>query len=95
MISRVRIIGCIVFVLGLTCATTTSAVGSSRESSTAVQAKETNSFDFVRLLIMRMIYGIASMMGYGEQVSEFFGGILVPPGAEDQEDDFDFLPDFF
>jgi hypothetical protein len=30
-------------------------------------------------------------MGYGENISEFLGGIFVPPGVEeDDDDDLDF-----
>lgn len=58
----------------------------------ALQKKETNSVSFISLLIMRLIYGLASSMGLGERLADFMGGAFVPPGAdEDYEiDDFDY-----
>jgi hypothetical protein len=29
-------------------------------------------------------------MGFGENISEFLGGIFVPPGVEDDDDELDF-----
>jgi hypothetical protein len=39
--------------------------------------------------VLRLVYGIATSLGYGESISEFLGGIFVPPGAEDDDDDLD------
>ncbi|XP_075219436.1 uncharacterized protein LOC142323544 isoform X2 [Lycorma delicatula] len=47
------------------------------------QTRETNVFNFVRLLVLRLIYGVATMMGFSENISEFANGALVPPGVED------------
>lgn len=48
----------------------------------------------MRLFVMRLIFGLASAMGYGEGLSNFLGGIFVPPGADDYGDDYnDFVPD--
>ncbi|XP_031781614.1 uncharacterized protein LOC100119098 isoform X2 [Nasonia vitripennis] len=58
------------------------------------QAKETTAADFIRLVVMRLIFGLASAMGYGEGLSNVLGGIFVPPGA-DYDDDYDFVPDLF
>jgi len=56
-----------------------------------IQSRETNIFNFVRLLVLRLVYGIATSLGYGENISEFLGGIFVPPGVEaDDDDDLDF-----
>jgi hypothetical protein len=55
-----------------------------------IQSRETNIFNFVRLLVLRLVYGIATSMGFGENISEFLGGIFVPPGVEDDDDDLDF-----
>ncbi|KAK0164921.1 hypothetical protein PV328_003487 [Microctonus aethiopoides] len=51
-----------------------------------LQSKETNIPNFVRLVVMRLIFGIATSMGFGDRVAGFLGGILVPPGAEDYSD---------
>ncbi|XP_024084202.1 uncharacterized protein LOC106671268 [Cimex lectularius] len=54
--------------------------------------RETNVVNFVRLLVMRLIYGFAQMLGFGESISEVGDGIFVPPGADDYyfdgDDDF-------
>ncbi|KDR08426.1 hypothetical protein L798_01772 [Zootermopsis nevadensis] len=56
-----------------------------------IQSRETNVIKFVQLLVLRLVYGIATSMGFGENISEFFGGIFVPPGVEDDDDlDFDY-----
>lgn len=31
---------------------------------------------------MRLIYGIATRLGFGEQISEALNGAFVPPGAD-------------
>ena len=54
------------------------------------ETRETNPPNFVRLLIMRLIYGIASQMGIEERLSGVFNGAFVPPGAEDDGDFLDF-----
>ncbi|XP_041972038.1 uncharacterized protein LOC121728013 [Aricia agestis] len=53
-----------------------------------LQRKETTPVDFTRLLMMRLVYGLAKALGFSEPVSEFLNGAFVPPGAED-DDDFD------
>jgi len=55
-----------------------------------IQSRETNIFNFVRLLVLRLVYGIATSMGFGETISGIFNGIFVPPGVEDDYDDLDF-----
>lgn len=52
-----------------------------------LQRKETTPVDFTRLLVMRLVYGMAKVMGFEEPVSEILNGAFVPPGADD--DDFD------
>ncbi|XP_055917337.1 uncharacterized protein LOC129949730 [Eupeodes corollae] len=54
------------------------------------QGKETSTPNFVRLVVMRIIYGIASTMGMEERLADVFNGAFVPPG----EDDGDFGLDF-
>lgn len=57
------------------------------------ELRETNPPNFVRLLVMRIIYGIASQMGLEERLSGIFNGAFVPPGAEGDGDYLDFLSD--
>ena len=51
----------------------------------------------MRLLVMRLVFGVASAMGLGENLSGVLGGIFVPPGADDYSDyaDDDFISDLF
>ncbi|KAJ8972103.1 hypothetical protein NQ314_000329 [Rhamnusium bicolor] len=51
-----------------------------------LRQKETNPINFIRLAAMRLIYGIATRMGLGEQISEALNGAFVPPGAEDYDE---------
>lgn len=60
-----------------------------------LQSKETNAPNFVRLVVMRLIYGIFSLMGWEESLSGFLGGVFVPPGADDYSDYGDDLSDIF
>lgn len=59
------------------------------EKQLALQRKETTPVDFTRLLIMRLVYGMAKVMGFQEPLAEVLNGALVPPGADDDDDDFD------
>lgn len=62
-----------------------------KHSKKQIQSRETNIFNFLRLLVMRLVYGVATSMGFGEGISEFLGGIFVPPGVEDDDyGDFDY-----
>ncbi|XP_076749875.1 uncharacterized protein LOC143422825 [Xylocopa sonorina] len=63
----------------------------------SLQTKETNVVNFMRLLMMRLVFGVASAMGLGENLSGVLGGIFVPPGADDYSDygDDDFMSDLF
>ncbi|XP_055838385.1 uncharacterized protein LOC129906599 [Episyrphus balteatus] len=54
------------------------------------QGKETSTPDFVRLVVMRIIYGIASTMGAEERLAEIFNGAFVPPGEDDGDYGLDF-----
>ncbi|CAD6997070.1 uncharacterized protein LOC105664617 [Ceratitis capitata] len=44
--------------------------------------KETSPPDFVRLVVMRLIYGLASTMGFEERLEDAFNGAFVPPNAD-------------
>lgn len=57
------------------------------------ELRETNPPNFVRLLVMRVIYGIASQMGLEERLSGIFNGAFVPPGADADGDYLDFIGD--
>lgn len=35
---------------------------------------------------MRLIYGVATRVGLGEQISEALNGAFVPPGVDDYDD---------
>ncbi|KAL1502731.1 hypothetical protein ABEB36_007833 [Hypothenemus hampei] len=52
----------------------------------SLRQKETNAVNFIRLSVMRLIYGIATRMGFGEQISEALNGAFVPPGVDDYDD---------
>lgn len=46
---------------------------------------------------MRLVFGVASAMGLGENLSGVLGGVFVPPGVEDEYDygGDDYIPDLF
>ncbi|XP_031634745.1 uncharacterized protein LOC116348035 [Contarinia nasturtii] len=53
-----------------------------------LELRETNPPNFVRLLIMRLIYGLAVQMNLEERVAGWFNGAFVPPNAD--YDDYGF-----
>ncbi|CAG4932213.1 unnamed protein product [Colias eurytheme] len=59
------------------------------EKQLLLQRKETTPVDFTRLLVMRVVYGMAKVLGFEEPVSGILNGAFVPPGADDDDDDFD------
>ncbi|XP_017888540.1 uncharacterized protein LOC108630007 [Ceratina calcarata] len=63
----------------------------------SLQSKETNVVNFMRILVMRLVFGVASSMGLGENLSEVLGGIFVPPGVDDYSDygDDEIIPGLF
>ncbi|KAL0818427.1 hypothetical protein ABMA28_008891 [Loxostege sticticalis] len=58
------------------------------EKQLTLQRKETTPVDFTRLVVMRLVYGFAKVLGFEEPISEVMDGAFVPPGADD-DDDFD------
>jgi len=48
------------------------------------KGKDTNTPNFIRLLLMRLIYGIATSMGLEEQLEAAFNSGFVPPNANDE-----------
>lgn len=64
-----------------------------KQLSVDYESRETNTPNFVRLVVMRLIYGIAAQMGLEERLASVFNGAFVPPNAD--EDDYGgFLGDF-
>lgn len=47
-----------------------------------LELRETNPPNFVRLLVMRLVYGLAVQMNLEERVAGWFGGAFVPPNAD-------------
>lgn len=43
---------------------------------------ETTTPDFIRLVVMRFIYGLATTMGVEDRLEGLFNGAFVPPNAE-------------
>ncbi|KAL6428464.1 hypothetical protein ACFW04_008614 [Cataglyphis niger] len=93
-----------IVLLGILLICTSIRYAESRSKKTtqlSLQSKETNVVNFMRLLVMRLVFGVASAMGLGENLSGVLGGIFVPPGADDYNDyndygdDVGFVPDFF
>lgn len=54
-----------------------------------LELRETNPPNFLRLLVMRLIYGIATQMNLEERVAGWFNGAFAPPNA-DYSDDYGF-----
>lgn len=44
--------------------------------------KETSTPNFIRLVIMRFIYGLATSMGVEDRLEGLFNGAFVPPNAD-------------
>ncbi|KAM7352616.1 uncharacterized protein ACRADG_005062 [Cochliomyia hominivorax] len=44
--------------------------------------RETSTPDFIRLVVMRFIYGLASTMGVEDRLEGLFNGAFVPPNAD-------------
>ncbi|KYB27095.1 hypothetical protein TcasGA2_TC034715 [Tribolium castaneum] len=59
-----------------------------------LRQKETNAINFLRLAIMRLVYGVATRLGFGEQIAVALNGAFVPPGVDDYDyggDDYGIL----
>lgn len=44
---------------------------------------------FIKLLIYRLIYGFANMIGMGEAAENFGDGVLAPPDSDYRQEDAD------
>lgn len=58
------------------------------KQSKELELRETNPPNFLRLLVMRLIYGFAAQMNLEERVAGWFNGAFVPPNAD--YDDYGF-----
>lgn len=47
-----------------------------------LELRETNPPNFLRLLVMRLIYGIAAQMNLEDRVAGWFNGAFAPPNAD-------------
>ncbi|XP_056633884.1 uncharacterized protein LOC130443337 [Diorhabda sublineata] len=84
---QARTVLIIVIVICLFCACEAKKKKHSKKK--LLRQKETNPVDFIRLTVMRVIYGIATRVGFGEQISEALNGAFVPPGADYDSDEYD------
>lgn len=50
-----------------------------------LELRETNTPNFLRLLVMRLIYGIAAQMNLEDRVAGWFNGAFAPPNADYDE----------
>lgn len=50
-----------------------------------LQSRETDPPNFLRLLLMRLVYGIAVQIGAEDRLAGFLNGIFVPPNADDDD----------
>lgn len=46
------------------------------------ELRETNPPNFLRLVIMRLVYGIAAQMNLEDRVADWFNGAFAPPNAD-------------
>lgn len=50
-----------------------------------LESRETDTPNFLRLLLMRLVYGIAVQIGAEDRLAGFLNGIFVPPNADDDD----------
>ncbi|KAF4529149.1 hypothetical protein B566_EDAN017155 [Ephemera danica] len=53
-----------------------------KRKPTQLITKETTVAGFMRIVAMRLLFGLAQWAGLGEWASGLFGGALVPPGSD-------------
>lgn len=81
----------------------TASMTQAKQATDTVEGKqselrETNPPNFVRLVVMRLIYGIATQMGLEERISGVLNGAFAPPNADYDDfglDDLDGAGDLF
>lgn len=69
--------------------------GNKKAKLVSLQSKETSTTNFFRLLLMRLVFGIASAMGWGESLASFMNGAFVPPGSDYDDYEEEFIPGLF
>lgn len=52
-----------------------------------IQSRETDTPNFVLLLFMRLVYGLAVQVGAEDRLGSFLNGFFVPPNADADGDD--------
>lgn len=89
MASTFRVVLILIFVVLIITSSGEAKQQKSRKNTSKVQSKqaeaelrETDPPNFVRLLIMRLIYGIAAQMGLEERISGVLNGAFTPPNAD-------------
>ncbi|KAJ8916628.1 hypothetical protein NQ315_000273 [Exocentrus adspersus] len=84
-----RVIGIVTAIVLLIFSSVEARPKKKHSKAMILRQKETNAVNFIRLAVMRVIYSVATNMGFGEQISGVLNGAFVPPGAEDY-DDYDY-----
>nr|CAI5868693.1 unnamed protein product [Callosobruchus analis] len=77
----------IIFMVSLILMVNVFNLSDARRKTNILRQKETNPVKFIRLAVMRLVYGVATRFGFGEQISEALNGAFVPPGVEDYDYD--------
>lgn len=90
---KMRGVYLVVFALFLVFSTCEMRSNKPTQKQLVLQRKETTPVDFTRLLVMRLVYGFAKVLGFEESISEVLSGALVPPGADEDDDDDDLFDD--
>lgn len=60
----------------------------------ATNNKESSTSEFIRLVTMRLIYGLAATMGVEDRLQNIFNGAFVPPNANEDSFGLDGLDDY-
>lgn len=77
------------------CDSKRSSISREKKLRTDWVLRETNQVNFIRLVIMRLIYGIAAQFGLQERLINLFSGAFLPPNADYDDDDDDYDLDVF
>ncbi|VEN34805.1 unnamed protein product [Callosobruchus maculatus] len=75
----------IMFTISLILVVNVFNLSAASRKTNILRQKETNPVKFIRLAVMRLVYGVATRLGFGEQISEALNGAFVPPGVEDYD----------
>lgn len=77
--------GCAASMANARKASTKAGQDYAKQFLTDPESRETDPPNFVRLVIMRLIYGIAAQMGVEDRLAGVLNGIFVPPNADDDD----------